>query len=49
MMLNFSMLKLIEHLTAKSKGLRWGTKYLFLFSLVRGEQLSFTTEEGAGL
>ena len=30
MMLNFSMLKLIEHLTAKSKGLRWGTGYLFV-------------------
>ena len=29
-MLNFSMLKLIEHLTAKSKGLRWGTEYLFV-------------------
>ena len=29
-MLNFSMLKLIEHLTAKSKGLRWGTGYLFV-------------------
>ena len=24
------MLKLIEHLTAKSKGLRWGTGYLFV-------------------
>ena len=29
-MLNFSMLKLIEHLTAKSKGLRCGTEYLFV-------------------
>ena len=29
-MLNLSMLKLIEHLTAKSKGLRWGTEYLFV-------------------
>ena len=29
-MLNLSMLKLIEHLTAKSKGLRWGTEYWFV-------------------
>ena len=29
-MLNLLVLKLINHLTAKSKGLRWGTKYLFL-------------------
>ena len=29
-MLNLSMLKLIEHLAAKSKGLRWGTEYLFV-------------------
>ena len=29
-MLNLSMLKLIEHLTTKSKGLRWGTGYLFV-------------------
>ena len=28
-MLNLSMLKLIKHLTEKSKGLRWGTEYLF--------------------
>ena len=29
-MLNLLVLKLINHLTAKSKGLGWGTKYLFL-------------------
>ena len=29
-MLNLLVLKLINHLTAKSKGLWWGTKYLFL-------------------
>ena len=29
-MLNLLVLKLINHLTAKSRGLRWGTKYLFL-------------------
>ena len=32
-MLNLSMLKLIKHLTEKSKGLRWGTEYLFFFLL----------------
>ena len=32
-MLNLSMFKLIKHLTEKSKGLRWGTEYLFLFLL----------------
>ena len=32
-MLNLSMLKLIKDLTEKSKGLRWGTEYLFLFLL----------------
>ena len=30
-MLNLLVLKLINHLTAKSKGLRWGTKYLFIY------------------
>ena len=30
-MLNLSMFKLIKHLTEKSKGLRWGTEYLFFF------------------
>ena len=32
-MLNLSMLKFIKDLTEKSKGLRWGTEYLFLFLL----------------
>ena len=32
-MLNLKMLKLIKHLTEKSKGLRWGTEYLFFFLL----------------
>ena len=32
-MLNLSMFKLIKHLTEKSKGLRWGTEYLFLLLL----------------
>ena len=43
-MLNLLMLKLIKHLTTISKGLRWGTKSLFL--LLLRDQLSFTTEEG---
>ena len=33
MMLNLSMFKLIKHLTEKSKDLRWGTEYLFVFLL----------------
>ena len=45
-MLNLSMLKLIKHLTTKSKGLRWGTGYLILFLLLRRDQLSLTTGEG---
>ena len=32
-MLNLSMFKLIKHLTEKSKGLGWGTEYLFFFLL----------------
>ena len=32
-MLNLSMFKLNKHLTEKSKGLRWGTEYLFFFLL----------------
>ena len=32
-MLNLSMFKLIKHLTEKSKGLRWGTEYLYFFLL----------------
>ena len=32
-MLNLSMLKLIKDLSEKSKGLWWGTEYLFLFFL----------------
>ena len=28
-MLNLLVLKLIKHLTAKSKGLRWGTEYTY--------------------
>ena len=47
-MLNLSMLKLIKHLTTKSKGLRWGTGYLILFLLLRRDQLSLTTGEGGG-
>ena len=43
-MLNLLVLKLIKHLTTISKGLRWGTKSLFL--LLLRDQLSFTTEEG---
>ena len=45
-MLNLLVLKLIKHLTTISKGLRWGTKSLFLFLLLLRDQLSFTTEEG---
>ena len=45
-MLNLLLLKLIKHLTTISKGLRWGTKSLFLFLLLLRDQLSFTTEEG---
>ena len=45
-MLNLLMLKLIKHLTTISKGLRWGTKSLFLFLPLLRDQLSFTTEEG---
>ena len=33
-MLNLSMFKLIKHLAEKSKGLRWGTEYLFFFLLI---------------
>ena len=47
-MLNLLVLKLIKHLTTISKGLRWGTKSLFLFLLLLRDQLSFTTEEGGG-
>ena len=47
-MLNLSMLKLIKHLTTKSKGLRWATGYLILFLLPRRDQLSLTTGEGGG-
>ena len=47
-MLNLLVLKLIKHLTTTSKGLRWGTKSLFLFLLLLRDQLSFTTEEGRG-
>ena len=43
-MLNLLVLKLVKHLTTISKGLRWGTKSLFL--LLLRDQLSFTTEEG---
>ena len=45
-MLNLLVLKLIKHLTTISKGLRWGTKSLFLFLPLLRDQLSFTTEEG---
>ena len=45
-MLNLSMLKLIKHLTTKSKGLRWATGSLILFLLPRRDQLSLTTGEG---
>ena len=45
-MLNLSMLKLIEHLTTKSKGLRQGTGSLILFLLLRKDQLSLSTGEG---
>ena len=48
-MLNLLVLKLIKHLTTISKGLRWGTKSLFLFLLLLRDQLSFTTEEGGGV
>ena len=41
-MLNLLVLKLIKHLTTISKGLRWGTKSLFLFLLLLRDQLSFT-------
>ena len=48
-MLNLSMLKLIKDLTEKSKGLRWGTEYLFLFLLTSlWDHLSFTTGKGGG-
>ena len=43
-MLNLLVLKLIKHLTTISKGLRWGT--IFLFLLLLRDQLLFTTEEG---
>ena len=46
-MLNLLVLKLIKHLTTISKGLRWGT--IFLFLLLLRDQLSFTTEEGGGV
>ena len=34
------------HLTTKSKGLRWGTRCLILFLLLRKDQLSLSTGEG---
>ena len=50
-MLNLSMFKLIKHLTEKSKDLRWGTEYLFLFLLtspLAPKILFFITGEGSG-
>ena len=47
-MLNLSMLKLIKHLTEKSKGLKWRTEYLFLFLLtsLRGPIIIYHGEGG---
>ena len=41
-MLNLLILKLIKHLSAKSKGLRWGTGYLifYFYLLLIRDQLS---------
>ena len=50
-MLNLLVLKLINHLTAKSKGLRWGTKYLFLiFTSPKGSIIihDFPRRSGGG-
>ena len=50
-MLNLSMFKLIKHLTEKSKGLRWGTEYLFFFLLTSPQApiiIFFITGEGGG-
>ena len=42
-MLNLLVLKLIKHLTAKSKGLRWGTEYTYF---PQGPIISFQGRRG---
>ena len=48
-MLNLSMFKLIKHLTEKSKGLRWGTEYLFFFLLTSPQALIIIFYHGGGV
>ena len=49
-MLNLQMLKLIKHLTEKSKGLRWELNIYFSFykPLLRHQLSFFITGEGGG-
>ena len=48
-MLNLTMFKLIKHLTEKSKGLRWGTEYLFFFLLTSPQAPIIIFYHGGGV
>ena len=45
-MLNLLILKSIKHLSAKSKGLRWGTGYFFSFLLTSHQGPIIINREG---